>query len=161
MCCYAISHEYFKIWFWKPMFQYCLIKLCPHDLLRFGVLKPHVTNHNGHQFTIGRIVYMTSCRYLTNNMFHMIKHDLKVVQIPCKLHSCDEARSTPHAIYRHLENESLLFYNLCCEITFLDVVITTLGLQFKDAINLITPKHSLKEVTRLQMLGELNSKNMS
>jgi hypothetical protein len=83
---------------------------------------------------------MTSCSYLTNNMLHMIKHDLKVLQILCKLHSCDKACSTPHAIYRHLENESLLFYNLCCEITFLDVLIMILGFQFKDAINLTTPE---------------------
>ncbi len=122
------SHESFIIWFWKPMLQHCLIKLCPHDLLNFSVLKLHVTNHNGHQFTIGRIVHMTSCSCLINHTLHMIKHNPNVLQILCKLHSCDEACSTPLAIYRHLENESLLFYNLYCEITFLDVVIMTLGL---------------------------------
>jgi len=41
-------------------------------------------------------------------MFHMIKHDPNILQIPYKLHLCDKARSIPHTIYRHLENENLL-----------------------------------------------------
>ncbi len=149
MCCCAISHESFKIWFWKLVFQHHFIKLCPHDLLSFGVLKLHVTNHNGHQFTIGRIVHMTSFSYLINNTLHMIKHDPNILQIPCKLHQCDEACSTSHAIYQPLENENLLFYNLSWEITLLDVIIIILRLQFKDVINIITLKQCLKETMKL------------
>jgi hypothetical protein len=36
----------------------------------------------------------------------MIQHDPNVLQIPSKLHLHDKVHSTPHAIYRHLENES-------------------------------------------------------
>jgi hypothetical protein len=87
------------------MFRHCFIKLCPHDLLNVDVLKLHVTNHYGHHFMISRIVHMTSHSSLASNMFDMIKHDPNFMQIPYKLHSCDKAQSTPHIIYRHLENE--------------------------------------------------------
>jgi hypothetical protein len=66
------NHESFQIWFWKPMLQHCLIKLCPHELLNFDVLKLHVTNHNNHHFIIERIIHMTSHSCLANNTLHMI-----------------------------------------------------------------------------------------
>jgi hypothetical protein len=69
-------------------------------------------------------------------MLHMIKHDPSIQQIPSRLHSHDEACSTPCAIYQHLENENFLSYNLTWEVTLLDVIITTLGFQFKDVINI-------------------------
>jgi hypothetical protein len=72
-------------------------------LLNLGVLRLHITNHHGHHFTIGKIVHMRSHSCPFNNKLHMIKYDPSVLQIPCKLHSCDEARSTPHTIYWHLE----------------------------------------------------------
>ncbi len=121
------------------MLLYCLIKLCPHDLLNFNVFKLHVTNHNGHHFTINNIIHMTSHCCPTNNTFHMIKHDPNVLQIPCRLHSHDKACSTPRTIYRHFENENLLSYNLFWEITLLEVVMATIRLQFKDAINIAMP----------------------
>ncbi|CAK9219932.1 unnamed protein product, partial [Sphagnum troendelagicum] len=65
----------------------------------------------------------------------MIKHDPSILQIPYRLHLCDKTRSTPHTIYGHLENEHLLSKNLSRETTFLDVIISTLGLQVKDAVN--------------------------
>jgi hypothetical protein len=34
------------------------------------------------------------------------------LQIPSRLHSHDEVCSTPHIIYRHLENKNLLSYKL-------------------------------------------------
>jgi hypothetical protein len=64
----------------------------------------------------------------------MIKHDPSILQIPSKLHLHDKVCSTPHTIYRHLENENLLSYNLTWEATLLDVIMMILGLQFKDAI---------------------------
>jgi hypothetical protein len=81
---------------------------------------------------------MTSHSCPTNHMLHMIKHDPSILQIPRRLHSCDKTHSTPHTIYRRLENEQLLSKNLSREVAFLDVVILTLGLQFKDAINVTT-----------------------
>jgi hypothetical protein len=104
-----ISHESFKIQFWK-LVQHHLIKLCPHDLLSFSVLKLHVTNHNGHHFIISKIVHMRSHSCPTINMLHMIKHDPSVLQIPYRLHLRDKASSTPHTIYQHLENENLMSY---------------------------------------------------
>ncbi len=129
----TINHESFKIWSWKFVFLYRLITLCSHDLLNFDVIKLHVTNCNGHYFTI------ISHRCPANNTFHMIKHDPNVLRIPCRLHSCDKVRSTPHTIYQHLENENLLFYNLFWETTLLDVVIGIIRLQFKDVINIAMP----------------------
>jgi hypothetical protein len=70
-------------------------------------------------------------------MLHMIKHDPSILQIPYMLHSCDK-RSTPHTIYGHLENEHLLSKNLSREASLLDVVISTLEIQFKDVINVTT-----------------------
>jgi hypothetical protein len=64
----------------------------------------------------------------------MIKHDPSILQIPYKLHSCDKTRSIPHTIYGHLENE----HHLSKGATFLDVIISILGLQFKDVINVTT-----------------------
>jgi hypothetical protein len=60
------------------------------------------------------------------------------VQIPCKLHSCDDAHSIPYTIYQHLENENLLPYNLSWEVIFLNVVIVTLVqgcYQYSHALN--------------------------
>jgi len=68
----------------------------------------------------------------------MIKHDPSVLQIPCRLHLCDEINSTPDTIHQHLENENLLSMNLSWEATLLDVVILTLGFQLKYAINIAT-----------------------
>jgi len=68
----------------------------------------------------------------------MIKHDPNILQIPCRLHLCDKVRSSPHTIYGHLENENLLSKNLSREVTLMDVVILTFGLQLKDVINVTT-----------------------
>jgi len=54
------------------------------------------------------------------------------------LHLCDKVDSIPDTIYRHLEKKHLLSMNLSWEATLLNVVIPTLGLQFKDAINIAT-----------------------
>jgi hypothetical protein len=83
----------------------------------------------------------------------MIKHNPNVPQIPSRLHLHDEVHSTPHTIYQHLENENLLSYNLTWEATFLDVIIATLGLQFKDIINIAMPcmmLESSNQVTNAQ-----------
>jgi hypothetical protein len=71
---------------------------------------------------------MTNHSCLTSNMLHMIKNDPSILQIPCRLHSRDQARSTSHIVYRHLENENLMSYNLSWKTTLLNVVIMTLGL---------------------------------
>jgi hypothetical protein len=76
----------------------------------------------------------------------MIKHYPNVLQIPSMLHPQDKAHSIPHTIYRHLKNENLLSYNLTWEITFMDVIITTFGLQFKDAINIATTCMMLENI---------------
>ncbi len=81
---------------------------------------------------------MISHGCLTNNTFHMIKHDPHVLRIPCRLHSCDKVDSTLDTTYRHLGNEHLSSMNLSWETTLLDVVISTLGLQFKYDINIVT-----------------------
>ncbi len=133
-----INHESFKIQFWK-LVQHCFIKLCPHDMLNFSVLILHVTNCNGHHFTISKIVHMRIHSCLAIKMLHMIKHDPSILQIPCRLHLRDKANSTPHTIYQCLENENLMSYNLFSKTTFLNVVITTFGLQFKDVITIATP----------------------
>jgi hypothetical protein len=120
------------------MLLHHVIELCPHYLLSLHVHKHHVTNNNGHQFVIGYIINMTSHSCPTNHTLHMIKHDPNYLQIPYRMHSCDKICSTSHTIYGHLENEHVLFKNLSKEITFLDVIILTLRLQFKDAINVTT-----------------------
>ncbi len=98
------------------------------DLLNFGVLELHVTNYNGHHFTISKIVYMTSHSCPTSNTLHMIKHDPSILQIPYRLHSCDQVRSILHIVYKHLENENLLSYNLSWKVTLLNVFIAILEL---------------------------------
>jgi hypothetical protein len=98
----------FKIGFWKPMFQHGFINLYPHKSLNFNVLRLHITNYYDHHFTIGRMVHMISHNCLIINIFHMIKHDPSVMQISCKLHSCDKADFIPDIIYRHLKNKHIL-----------------------------------------------------
>jgi hypothetical protein len=71
-------------------------------------------------------------------MLHMFKHDQNVPQIPYRFHSHDEPHSIPHAIYRHFENDFFFPYNMTWAIALLDVIITTLGFQFKDVINIAT-----------------------
>jgi hypothetical protein len=84
----------------------------------------------------------------------MIKHDLSIFQIPCKLHACDEACSTPHTIYRHLENENLLSYNLSWEVTLMDVIISTFGLQFKDVIDIATLWTMFEKNNKVMNVGQ-------
>ncbi len=55
---------------------------------------------------------MISHGCLTNNTFHMIKHDPHVLQIPCRLHSCDKVDSTLDTTYRHFGNEHLFVHEL-------------------------------------------------
>jgi hypothetical protein len=83
----------------------------------------------------------------------MIKHDPSIWQIPCKLHACDKTHSTPHTIYGHLKNEHLLSKNMSRETTFLDVVILTLELQFKDAINITTTLTMLEKSNEVTNVG--------
>jgi hypothetical protein len=61
-----------------------------------------------------------------NNTLHMIKHDPNILQISCRLPSCDKVDSTLDTIYQHLENKHLLSMNLSWEATLLDVVIPTM-----------------------------------
>jgi hypothetical protein len=102
----AISHESLEIGFWKLVLQHHFIKHYPHKSLNFGVFMLHITNCYGQHFIIGRIVHMTSHSCPISNTLHMIKHDLSVLQIPYRLHSCDKVNSTPDTIYRHLKNNS-------------------------------------------------------
>jgi hypothetical protein len=85
----------------------------------------------------------------------MIKHDPCVLQILSKLHSHDKAHSTPHTIYQNLENENLLSYNLTLETTLLDVIIATLGLQFKDVIKIATTCTMLKSSNQVTNIGRI------
>jgi len=94
-----VSHESFEIRFWKLVLQHCFIKLCPHKSLSFNVFKLHIINNYGQHFIIERIIHMTSHYCLANNMFHIIKHDPSILEIPCRLHSCDETNSTPVTNY--------------------------------------------------------------
>jgi hypothetical protein len=83
----------------------------------------------------------------------MIKHDPNILRIPGRLHSCDKTHSTPHTIYGHLENEHLLSKNLFRETPLLNVVISILGFQFKDAITVTTTWTMLErsnEVTNVE-----------
>jgi hypothetical protein len=87
----------------------------------------------------------------------MIKHDPSIQQILRRLHSCDKTHSTPHIIYGYLENEHLLSKNLSRETTFLDVVISTLGFQFKDVINVTTTWMMFERSNEVMNVGELSS----
>jgi hypothetical protein len=82
---------------------------------------------------------MTSHSCPAINTLHMTKHDPSILQIPYRLHSCDQVRSILHTAYRHLENENLLSYNLSWKVTLLNVFIAILELQFKDVINIAMP----------------------
>jgi hypothetical protein len=90
----------------------------------------------------------------TSHALHMIKHDPSILQFPYRLHSCDKTRSTPHIIYEHLENEHLLIKNLFREATLMDVVMSTLRLQFKDAINVPTTWMMLERSNQVTNVGK-------
>ncbi len=150
---WAMSHESLEIGFWKPTFQHHFIKLCPHKSLSFNVLRLHITSHYGQHFTIHMIVHMTNRSCPTSNTFHMIKHDPNILQILYRLHLCDEVDSTFDTIYRHIENKYLLSMNLFWETTLMDVVIVTLGLQFKDAINIATSWMMLERSNKVKNVG--------
>jgi len=120
----------------------------------FHVPKLHVINLNGHHFATSWIIHMTNHNYPMSLMLHMIKHDPSILQIPYKLHSCDKTHYTPHTIYRHLENEHLLSKNLSREVTFLNVIIQTFWLQFKDVINVTTTWMMLKRSNEVMNLGK-------
>ncbi len=148
----VINHESFEIQFRKAMLLHRVIELCPHYLLNLHVFILHVTNHNGHHFAIGQIVHMTNHSCLTNHMLHMIKHAPSILQVPERLHVCDNTHTTPHTIYGHLENEQLLSKNLFKEVAFLDIVIWTFGFQFKD-INVTTAWMMLERNNKVTNVG--------
>jgi hypothetical protein len=106
--------------------------------LNSDVFKLHIINSYGQHLTIDKNVHMISHNCLANNMLHIIKHDPSVLQISCRLHSCDEVDFTLDTIYRHLENEHLLSMNLSWEASLLDVVIPIHKLQLKYVINIVT-----------------------
>jgi hypothetical protein len=83
----------------------------------------------------------------------MIKHDPNILQIPCRLHLCDEANSILDIIYGHLENEHLLSMNLLWETTFLDVIIPIFGLQLKYVINIATCRMMLEINNKVPNVG--------
>jgi hypothetical protein len=148
-----VNHESLEIGYWKPMLQHHFIKFCPHKSLNFGVLKLHIINSFGWHFTIDKIIHMISHNCPNSNMFHMIKHDPSILQIPCRLHSCEKVDSTPISIYQHLENEHLLSTNLSWEVALLDVVISTLGLQLKYVINMATCWMTLEKNNKVSNVG--------
>ncbi len=127
-----------KLGFGNPCFSIVSLNFVHISQMNFDVLRLHITNHYGQHFTIDKIIHMTNHSCPTNNTLHMIKHDPNVLQIPYRLYLCDEVDFSPNNIYRHLENKHLLSMNLSWEATFLDVVILTFGLQFKDVINIAT-----------------------
>ncbi len=92
---------------------------------------------------------MISHNCTINNTFHMIKHDANILQIPCKLHSCDKVDSIPDIIYQHLKNKHLLSQNLSLEAILLDVVIMTIGLQFKVVMNISTSWMTLERCNKV------------
>ncbi len=135
------------------MLQRHFIKFCPHKSLSFGVLRLFITNNYGQHFTIDKIIHMTSHSYPIGNMLHMIKHDPSVLQIPCRLHLCDEAHSILNTIYQHLEIEHLLSMNLSQETTLLDVIILTLRLQMKYVINIATSWMTFERNNKVTNIG--------
>ncbi len=149
----VISHESFKIGFWKLVFQHHFIKFCPHKSLSCDVFKLHIIDHYGQHFTIDMIIHMTSHNCPTNNTFHMIKHDPTVLQIPYRLHSSDKANSTLDTIYWHLENKHILSMNLSWETSLLVIVIPTLGLKFKDAFNIANSWMTLERSNKVMNVG--------
>jgi hypothetical protein len=54
--CECIIQQFFEVWFEMAMFDHCVIELCTHDLLRFGVFRLHVANNNGHDLIMSRII---------------------------------------------------------------------------------------------------------
>ncbi len=108
------------------MFENYAIKLCPHDLLCFSVFSLHVTNCNGHDFAISRIINMIGHHCPTDDSLHMVKHDPRVIQIALGLHLCNKPNSVPNPIDRHLEKKDLLTRYLAWEVTFLDEIIMIL-----------------------------------
>jgi hypothetical protein len=51
------------------MFQHCFIKFCPHKSLSFNVFRLHITNNYDQDFTIDKIVHMTSHSSLLEFLF--------------------------------------------------------------------------------------------
>jgi hypothetical protein len=98
---------------------------------------------------------MTNHNYPANNMFYMVKHDPSVLQIPCRLHSCDKVNSIPNTIYQHLENEHILSMNLSWEATLLEVINPTFGLQLKYAINITTSLMMLERSKKVMNIGRV------
>jgi hypothetical protein len=82
ICLCTIHHGSFEAWFNIPMFEHCVVELCPNDLLWFGVFKLHVANYNGHDFAISHIINMVGHRCPTNDLLHMVKHDSRVSKSP-------------------------------------------------------------------------------
>jgi hypothetical protein len=133
------------------VFDYCVIELCPYDMLHLVVFRLHVTNNNGHNFAINQIIYRASHYCPTDDTFDMVKHDLNFFQISPKLHSCNKAHFIPNPINQHIEDENLMTTNFPWKTTFLDVIVMTCGLQFKDVIN----------VTSFWMMLERSNKIMN
>jgi hypothetical protein len=86
-------------------------------------------------------------------MLHMIKHDPSVVQISSKLHLHDEAIPLPTPFIDILKMKTFLSYNLTWELTFLDVIIITLGLQINNVIYIATAYTMLESSNQVTNVG--------
>ncbi len=96
---------------------------------------------------------MTNHSCPANNMLHMIKHDPSVVQISSKLHLHDEAIPLPTPFIDILKMKTFLSYNLTWELTFLDVIIITLGLQINNVIYIATAYTMLESSNQVTNVG--------
>jgi hypothetical protein len=76
-------------------------------------------------------------------------HDLKVFQIAFRLHSCNKPNFAPNPVDGHLEKKKFLTRYLAWEITFLDKIVTTLGLQLKDVVNVTSTPIVLKQSNKV------------
>jgi hypothetical protein len=79
VCLGTVCHESFEVWFRVPMFEHCVVELCPHDLLCFNAFKLHVTNCIGYNFAISQIINMASHCCPTSDMLNKVKHDPRVL----------------------------------------------------------------------------------
>jgi hypothetical protein len=113
-------------------------------MLHFVVFRLHVINNNGHNFAINQIIYNASHYCPTSDTLDMVKHDLKFFQVSPKLHSCNKVHFVPNPINQHFEDENLVI-NFPWKTTFLDVIIMTHGLQFKEVVNVASLSMMLEQ----------------
>ena len=90
----AICHKSFEIRVFHSVAMHDSIQAPPKLYLNFCVLQLHITHCNGHYLLLLRVIHVAGHRGPVLHALDVVKHQPRIVQVPCRLHPPYEVHST-------------------------------------------------------------------